>query len=261
MHPEIDRFAHLDSLVHRWDPRWKLACLFLLMLSMGLERPGSRDHPSWEADLPPALGCLGFSVAIVLLARLPFALILTRLRGVAWFFAVVLIIFPLTYPGEKTLIGFVPVSSTGFLVAFLMVLRAFAILLLAIPAFGTSRFDVTMKALRRLRFPAPLVQIILFTYRYFFVYSDQLRRMLIAARARGFHPRPDLHTLRIAGNGLGILLVESIERTQRIHGAMKCRGFFGTFRTLEVFRTRAVDVALFCGILGIGVLLSLWRLL
>ena len=106
MHPEIDRFAHLDSLVHRWDPRWKLACLFLLMLSMGLERPGSRDHPSWEADLPPALGCLGFSVAIVLLARLPFALILTRLRGVAWFFAVVLVTFPLTVPINRILVVF-----------------------------------------------------------------------------------------------------------------------------------------------------------
>jgi len=261
VHPEIDRFAHLDSLVHRWDPRWKLACLFLLMLSMGLERPGTRDHPSWEADLPPALGCLGLSIAIVLLARLPFAVVLTRLRGVAWFLGIVLVIFPLTYPGEKIVIGFVPVSSTGFLVALLMVLRAFSILLLAIPAFGTSRFDVTMKALWRLRFPAPLVQIILFTYRYVFVYWAQLRRMLIASRARGFHPRPDLRTLRVAGNGLGVLLVGSIERTQRIHGAMKCRGFFGTFRTLEEFRTRFADVALFSVILGAGVLLLLWRLL
>jgi cobalt/nickel transport system permease protein len=229
------------------------------MLSMGLERPGARDHPSWEADVPPALGCLGLSVAIVLLARLPVAAVLTRLRAVAWFLGIALVIFPLTYPGEKIVIGFVPVSSTGFLVAILMVLRAFAILLLAIPAFGTSRFDVTMKALRRLHFPVPLVQIVLFTYRYLFVYSDQLRRMMIAARARGFHPRADRRTLRVAGNGLGVLLVGSIERTQRIHDSMKCRGFYGTFRTLEEFRTRFADVAL-CGVLlGAGVLLLLWR--
>ena len=33
VHPEIDRYAHLDSFLHRWDPRWKLASLGPLLLS------------------------------------------------------------------------------------------------------------------------------------------------------------------------------------------------------------------------------------
>jgi len=80
--------------------------------------------------------------------------------------------------------------------------------LLVFPLFGTARFDETMKALR----------------------------------ARGFRGRPFIHALRTAGNGLGMLLVRSIERTQKIQDAMRARGQAGQFHTLYEFRTTWKDI-------------------
>lgn len=260
MHPEIDRFAHLGSPLHRWDPRWKLAAIFLLMISMGLERASSREHPSLSVDLPPALGCLLVSLGILALSRIPFSFVAAKLKGSIGILLLVLAIFPLAYPGDDLRLGFVALSADGFLAAVLIILRAVAIIILVFPALGTSRFDVTMKALRSLRLPSPLVQIVLFTYRYLFVYADQMGRMQTAWRARGFRARTDLRTLRTLGNGVGVLLVSTIERTARIQSAMKARGFGGSFRTFEEFRTRPRDVALFFTVVSLGAGLFCWRL-
>jgi cobalt/nickel transport system permease protein len=236
-----------------------MAGLFLLMLSMGLERVGSRERPSCAMDLPPALGSLFVSLGILVLSRIPPSFVMKKLKGSLGFLLLVLVIFPLAYPEKDLDLGFFAVASDGILVAVLIILRATAILVLVFPALGTSRFDVTMKALRRLRVPSPLVQIVLFTYRYLFVYADQVRRMEAAWRARGFRVRANLHTARTLGNGLGVLLVSSIERTQRIQSAMKARGFSGSFRTFEDFKTSPKDVTLFSAIVALGLALFLWR--
>ena len=259
MHPEIDRFAHLGSPLHRWDPRWKLAALFLLMISMGLERVSSREHPSWSLDLPPACASLLVSLGILALSRIPFSFVAAKLKGSMGILVLVLVIFPLAYPGNDLRLGFMNLSADGLLVAVLIILRALAIILLVFPVLGTSRFDVTMKALRSLRLPSPLVHIVLFTYRYLFVYADQMRRMQTAWRARGFRARTDLRTLRTLGNGVGVLLVAAIERTERIQSAMKARGFVGSFRTFEEFRTRPGDVARFFAVVLVGAGLFVWR--
>jgi cobalt/nickel transport system permease protein len=260
MHPEIDRFAHIDSPLSRWDPRWKLAALFLLLLTMGVERPGSRELVRWERDLPPALAALTTSLALVLASRIPLGFVLRKLRPAYALLALILLIFPLTFPGGGLYLGALEVSRQGFFVGLMIVLRAVAMILLVFPALGTTRFDASMKALRSLRVPPPLLQIVLFTYRYFFVYADQWRKMQQAARARGFRARGNLQTLRTIGNCVGVLLVGSVERTQRIRNAMISRGASGAFETLVEFRTRAQDVALFALVLLAGGGLLAWRL-
>jgi len=114
--------------------------------------------------------------------------------------------------------------------------------LLVFPLFGTARFDETMKALRALRVPAGLIQLALFSYRWIYVWADEQRRLRTALRARGFRGRPFIHALRTAGNGLGMLLVRSIERTQKIQDAMRARGQAGQFHTLYEFRTTWKDI-------------------
>jgi cobalt/nickel transport system permease protein len=261
MHPEIDRFAHLDSFLHRWDPRWKLAALLILLVSMGIERPGARSAPEFGRDFPPALGALAASVLLTGASRIPLGFVVRRLRAIALLLAIIVIVLPLAHPGARVPLGPLAVAPDGALLGLLIALRASAMVLLVFPAFGTTRFDVTMKALRSLRLPAPLVQIVLFTYRYLFVYADQLRRMQLAMKARGFRAAADRRTLRAIGNGVGVLLVGSIERTQRIYSAMKCRGLSGTFRTFESFRTRPGDLCLFGATLGLAAALFAWRML
>lgn len=258
MHPEIDRFAHLDSYLHRWDPRWKLATLLVLMLSMGMGRVGGGR--SWSHDVLPALAGFGLSVLLLWSSRIPVGFALRHLRAAAVFLALVLLAFTFVGPGEGSWSPTFRLSSAGFLAGLVVVLRAFAMILLVFPAFGTTRFDITVRALHALRLPRAVVQVILFSYRYLFVYRDQLRRLRTAMNARGFVPRVDRRTPTLLGHSLGMLLVGSVERTKRIYAAMLCRGFSGNFRTIETFRTRPRDVLL-AGVLGgAGVLLLAWRI-
>ncbi len=259
MHPEIDRFAHLDSPLHRWDPRWKIPALFFLMLAFGFTGDQSRLHPRLRADLPPALAGLAVSLALVELSRIPVAFALRSLRAVLFFMGFFLVILPFTHPEDRVAFGPLELSTTGFLTALLIALRGLAIMLLLFPMFGTSRFDESMRALQSLKVPARLVQLVVFTYRYIFVFMDEARRLQIAWKARGFFKRCRLHTLRTIGNGVGMLVVGSLERSQRIYQAMKCRGYTASFRILEERRARAGDVAKALLIAGLAAVFFLGR--
>jgi cobalt/nickel transport system permease protein len=256
--PEIERFAKLDSSIHRWDPRWKIATLLALMLLLGLDVRGSAAGPS-PTDIPPALAGLALSACLVTLARIPWSHVLRRLRGPGVLIAIIALVFALSYPGDRLEIGWVRLSVDGLIAALLIALRVLSIILLVFPAFGTAPFHASAKALRSLRVPEALVQTMLFSYRYLFVYSEQLRKMNAALRARGFRPRPDAHTLRTLGRGIGVLIVGTVERTERIQGAMRCRGFTSAFPVSSDLRSKPSDALLSAAVLAAGLAVLAWK--
>jgi cobalt/nickel transport system permease protein len=255
----LDSCARLDTPIHRWDPRWKLAAFSLLLLALALERPGARDELRWDADFLPAFVGLALSFAFLAAARLPVGFVARRLAAPAAFLAFLALVVPLSHPEKDASLGPLRLSTEGLRLALWIVVRALSMILLVFPMFSTAPFDRTMKALRRLRVPAPLVAILSFTYRYLFVYAAQYGRLRRALRARGLRPRIGLRTLRAAGNGLGVVLTSSIERTQRIHDAMRCRGYSGTASSEDDFRTRGADLALFAVTLALAAALVAWR--
>lgn len=260
MHPEIDRFAHLRSPIHAWDPRWKLASLFAFIILAAWESPRPRAGQGLAAaelasQLGSQLALAGVALSLLAASRIPPGFIWRRLRGVAWFLGALLVVLSWRWvPGEG-----LSWAADGIYLGATIGLRAVAIVTAAIVAFATARFDVTLKACGALRVPAPLIQVVLFSYRYLFVYLDQLRRIGIAQRARGFRPRTDAHTLRTWGSSVGVLLIGSVERTERIQGAMRCRGFSGNFRVAAQFRTRPRDVILSAVVVGTAAALLAWR--
>src|SRR5262249_59414532 len=87
------------------------------------------------------------------------------------------------------------------------------------------------------------VQLALRACRLLCVLVDEVGRLRVALRVRGFRNRMDWHSYRVVGAVAGTLLVRGHERAERVAHAMRCRGFDGTFRALAEFRTRAADVA------------------
>jgi len=260
--PALDRFAGLDTIVHRWDTRWKLAAIGIAIVTLGIERPGMRQGFDPAIDLPPAIAGVALAFGLVLLARVPIAFTLRRLRVPAVFLALLVVVFAVTDEQVDTEVGPLSWSSTRHQLGVTIVLRALAMLVLVFPAIATAPMATTLKALRRLRVPGPIVELVFVTYRYLFVYREQLARVRTAMRARGFTPRLDLRTLRTIGNGLGVILVSSVDRTHRLSLAMRCRGWSGGgdgFRTLDDFETRGRDVALFAAMVAIAGSLVVWR--
>lgn len=182
------------------------------------------------------MAALVLASGLLFTARLPWELVAGGVRWLVLFLAPFFVIMPLSYPGAPDLqvLG-LPVSIEGVRMATLIVLKALAIALTAYATFGTSRFDVAMIALQHLKVPRLFVQMLLFTYRYIFVFVAELRRRETAMKARGFVPRGNLQTLRTYGNFVGTLLVRSFERTDRIYKAMLSKGYEGEYRTLTSF--------------------------
>jgi cobalt/nickel transport system permease protein len=93
-------------------------------------------------------------------------------------------------------------------------------------------FRSLLVAMRRLGVPATLVATLQFMYRYVFVLTDELDRMVQARRARTFRRSGRLDWGLLTGL-IGVLFLRAYERGERVHAAMLARGWDGTVRSLD----------------------------
>ncbi len=230
---DIDRYANVASPIQRWDPRVKIVALGLLIIAIALLK-----------SLPMAVAALVFAAVILGISALPMHFVSHGLAFVLFFLLPFFVVMPLTYPGEAAfhIIG-LPFAWEGLRIASLIFMKALAIVVVSFAVFGSSRFDVSMIALQRLKCPKIMVQMLLFTYRYTFLFLDELKRMYTSMRVRGFVARTDRRTLRVFGHFVGTLLVHSFERTERVYKAMLSKGYQGELHSMVTFQSNASDYA------------------
>jgi cobalt/nickel transport system permease protein len=245
----FDPLTGTDSPLRRLDPRWKLAGLGLAALAA-----------AFVQTVPAALLALAGSLVLVLVSRLPPRWYLARVGAVALVLVPFACLFPLLVGGAGWTLGPLRFSSAGFALAVLLGAKAVAVVSLTFVLLASSPLDATLKAAHALRVPGLLVQLGILTYRYLFVLSDELARLRVALRVRGYRNRANLHSYRTVGHVAGTLLVRGHERAERVGQAMRCRGFDGQFRSLASFQTRAVDVVVFALVVAgaLGVLVLDW---
>ncbi len=228
---DIDRFSHIASPIQRWDPRFKVGALGLLALMVALIK-----------TLPVAAVALVVAIVILVLSNLPLHFISHGLSFIIVFLLPFFVIMPFTYPGEGNLeVMGLPFAWEGLRLAALIFTKALTIVLLSFAIFGSSRFDISMLALQHLRVPKVVVQMLLFTYRYTYVFLEEMRRMHTSMRARGFVPATDRRTLKVYGHFIGTLLVRSFERTERVYKAMLSKGYQGELHSLVKFQAIPAD--------------------
>ncbi|NCA68732.1 MAG: cobalt ECF transporter T component CbiQ [Sphingobacteriia bacterium] len=180
------------------------------------------------------LAALALAILLLLSARLPLASIRRRLAGMAGFMLMLLITLPLSIPGTPILeLGPLAASAEGLRQALEILLKAATIALTLLVLVGSLDAVTLGHALARLRLPTRLVQLLLFTVRYIDVIGQEYARLRSAMRARCFRPGNDRQTYRSLGYLVGMLLVRSLERSERILAAMRCRGFQGQFHRLD----------------------------
>ncbi len=217
------------SVIRQLDPRWKLAGLLLAALSCVTLRA-----------LGPALTGVTGALLLVILARLPWRWYVQRLATAMGMFALFLIWLPFGIDN-----GVLSVSWPGLERLIVLSANLGAMLSLMLVMLATTPIHNTFKAARALRLPRLLVMLMLLTYRYVFLLTEEFARLRIALRVRGFRNRANLHSYQTIGQVAGTLLVRSHERSERVAQAMRARGFDGEFRTLDDFSTRRTDVLAF----------------
>jgi cobalt/nickel transport system permease protein len=233
----------------RLDPRWKLAAVTIAVCAA----------LSLHA-LPTALLTLLTTVALAAATRLPPRWFAARAGAALVAVALFTLPLPLLVDGRGPAWQWGPLrfSAHGAEVGLLLAVRALTVVSLTLILLATTPADALFKAAHALGVPDLLVQVGSMTYRYLFVLADELHRLRVAVRVRGFRNRASRHAYRTAGQVAGTLLVRGHERADRVHHAMRCRGFDGRFRSLTAFHTGPADVAAFLlvagGAIGLAVL-------
>ncbi|MBS3764040.1 MAG: cobalt ECF transporter T component CbiQ, partial [Planctomycetes bacterium] len=157
---------------------------------------------------------------------------------------------PFSYGGTSFFeIGPLSYSRAGLFKVMRVGLKCNAIVLLLTALFGTMELVELGHALHHLRVPRKLVHVILFTIRYVDLVHHEYGRLRKAMKVRCFRPRANRHTYRSIGQLVGMLLVRSFERAERVLAAMKCRGFRGEFHVLTHFSLAGRDVLFSAGFL------------
>jgi cobalt/nickel transport system permease protein len=197
--------------------------------------------------LPHAALALVGALLLALLGRLPLRWYLEQAATLALFLGLFALPLPFLLHGTMPAweLGPVRVWPYGLHAALLLGAKALALLTLVLVLLATAPLDATLKAAHALHLPGLLVQLAMLAYRYIFVVADELARLRVALRVRGYRNRASRHSYHTIGTVTGTLLVRSAERAERVGQAMRCRGFDGRFRSLVVFRTTWADVIVF----------------
>ncbi len=219
----FENFSLGNSFLHRMDCRIKIITAFFLALTLSV------SHHFSSAGAGLLLG-----VILALSTRLRLTAVLWRLLVVNGFIALLWVTLSLTYPGDALVsLGPINLSGPGIKLAALITLKSNAIVLVFIALLATSTIAELGHALEALGLPRKFCLLLLFSYRYIMVISQEYGRLHRAAKLRGFRPATTLHTYRTYGYLFGMTLVRSWNRADRVKQAMALRGFQGRFYPLN----------------------------
>jgi cobalt/nickel transport system permease protein len=227
--PEISNSD--NTFLHRLDPRVRLLSALIFSIWIVLQ------HQIFTL-------CIGLCIATWLYTRahLPHTLLFTKLISLNLFLGLLGVFLPFTTPSEVWLafLGF-NLSQQGLWLFCQLTLKSNT-LLLSMTAFLNSMDLITLGyALEQLYVPSKLTRLLLFTSRYLTLLQNNYVQLFRAMRARGFRLKTNLHTYRSIAYLLGMLLIRSVLRAQKIEAAMRCRGYQGDFHRLQTPSLKSHD--------------------
>jgi cobalt/nickel transport system permease protein len=228
----LEEFAEGNSFFHRLDPRVKfitvIPYIFIIAVMQGTKGPFS---------------ALMISLLMIVFSRISFKKLVGRLIVVNTFILFLWIFLPFSYPGEAVFnIGSLKATHEGFLYTLSITLKANAIVLATIAILGTSEVFSLAHALVHLKVPAKLVYLFFFFYRYISVLHEEYIRLRNAMLIRCFKPKTNMYTYKTYAYLIGMLVIKSYDRSQRIYNAMLCRGFTGKFPIVSHFEFKKADL-------------------
>jgi cobalt/nickel transport system permease protein len=226
-------FAIGKSMIHRLDPRIRLSLTVLYSFVVAL---------SYQFTV--LIPALSLSLILILLSRVNTQEVLKRLVIVNALILLLWLVLPFTFKGETlTRLGSFAIYRPGVILAAQITLKSNTILLAFIALIATMSFSTLGHAMYRLRVPEKMVYLLLMTYRYIFVIEEEYLRLMRAAKIRGFRPGTNANTYRTYSYVIGMLFVRAAARAERVHQAMRCRGFNGKFYSLQEFQTSSASWA------------------
>lgn len=222
-------YRHGHSPVHGLPPHCKLAAAFAFVVVV----VSTPREAVWAFGLYAVL-----IAAATAVARIPAGFLLRRLLIEVPFVAFAVLMPFVAQGGRVDFLG-MSLSVSGLWGAWNVLAKGTLGVAASVLLASTTELRALLLGLQRLKLPPLLVQIASFMIRYGDVITDELRRMSIARRSRGFEASGIRHWGVLAKTA-GALFIRSYERGERVYLAMVSRGYAGSMPVIdEVAATRA----------------------
>jgi len=233
-HSHLDKFAYMDSPIHRLDSRVKLI-ITLLFTAVVISLPKT----SVSILVCYAVG----PFAALVLAGIPLRFVGKQILIVSPFVLILALSCPL-YDKTPVAVAFGPFgwkTTLGWMRCF-TILAKFAVTMMALIALvSTTKFADLLTGLQKLALPKILVIQLAFIYRYIFVLIDRVHHILRARQIRKLKNLGFKKELKTASAMVGSLLVRSIDTAENISIAMQGRGFSGKWHSMKELQIRQAD--------------------
>jgi cobalt/nickel transport system permease protein len=231
----MDAISRQDTFVHRMDPRIKVLTTLVFIVcvvSFG------------KHEISALIPFLVYPLFLVVLGNLPVAYLLRKVMLAAPFAVLIGIFNPLL--DQEVLLQVGPIGMSGGWISFFSIMLRFMMTVgAALILIATTGYHAVCMALEKMGVPQVFVVQLLFLYRYLFVLVDEASRMVRARSLRSFQGKG--MGIRVFGSMAGHLLLRTLDRAQRIHLAMLCRGFDGNIRPFHPLRVHGWEVMFFLG--------------
>ena len=84
---------------------------------------------------------------------------------------------------------------------------------------------ILVQAIAKLPLPTKLIHLFILSVRYISLLAELNQKMDMAMKARGFHPKFNLFTMKVYAQRVALLLIHSMLKAEKAEMAMKTRGF------------------------------------
>ncbi|MGV8074440.1 MAG: cobalt ECF transporter T component CbiQ [Syntrophobacteraceae bacterium] len=227
----LDTLSYRDTPVHRLDPRVKLVTtLFFVVCVISFNK----------YELSGLIPFVIYPIVLVALGNLPSGYLLRKMLFAVPFAFFIGIFNPLL--DRDILIHLGPIGISGGWVSFFSIMIRFGLTVTAaLILIASTGFNAVCMAMEKMGIPNIFAVQLLFLYRYIFVLTDEALRMARARSLRSFGRKG--MGLKVFSYMIGQLLLRTLDRAQRIHLAMRCRGFDGRIRVTHPLKVRRCDIA------------------
>ena len=226
---EMDDLAAQSSPIHRLHPAAKLlSTIAYILLTVSFHK----------YDLTGLMPMLLGPVLLFQLSGIPVRTCFYKLRIVLPLVMAVGLFNP--FFDRAPLLQLGPVAVSGGVISMLtLMLKGVFCLMASFLLMATTPIDSLCAALRKLHVPGLLVTLLLLTYRYVGVMTEELAVMTDAYHLRA----PGQKGIQVSawGSFLGQLLLRSMDRAQELYASMLLRGYHDHFHYADIRPFRLPD--------------------
>ncbi len=246
-----EKFASGQSFIHKLDPKTRIVAVLILSFAAAL-----------CDNFFVAVLYFIISTVLIIMARLNRKDVIERIKPVFWFLLMIWILLPITFDGQILYqFSWLKISGTGVILCCKITIKSITILLFFTSLVATMSIASLGNGLHKLCVPDKLIFLLLMSYRYIAVIEDEYKKLLRAAKFRGFRPKTNIHSYKTFAYLAGMLFVRASLRAQRVHQAMLCRGFNQKFYSLDIYKANGFNLIFLISVFVTGLSLFILEII